>query len=273
MSISFGPYQHVTNGHLEYPSRLLIYESGDIRVTWVAFWKSVALLQFGTTVVFGAPVLWNNINQPDPNMRKLHAFIVCLIGAFPTMVLALITSPFVHKVFLQIPEYARRSRKDLMHFVRTLQLDPKGTANTKLEFETLRIFPFRKTTATFLHELRALPSGKLLFANFELVKSKEWAEQRREKGIFKRILEVLNEPRFKFYVKEGRFYTMKTKVPGVWEQVSQRIREQTAFERDERNVAKHNSRRAPVLRRPVRPAMANDAQVVLKRQTSRPSQR
>ena len=267
------PHQEVANEYLEYPSKLLIYESGDIRVTWVAFWKSVALLQFGTTVVFGAPVLWKNVNQPDPNIRRLHAFIVCLIGAFPTMVLALVTSPFVHKVFLQIPEYARRSRKDLMHFVRTLRVDPKGTANTKLEFETLRTFPFRKTTATFLHELRALPPGKLMFANFELVKSKEWAKQQGEKGTFRRILEILNEPRFKFYVKEGRFYTMKTKVPGVWEQVSQRIQEQTVFEKDEWNIAKHNARRATVLRKPMRPAMANDAQVVLKRQTSRSSQR
>lgn len=35
----------------------------------------MALLQFGTTLVFGVPLLWNNENQPDPNLRKAQAVL------------------------------------------------------------------------------------------------------------------------------------------------------------------------------------------------------
>ncbi|KAA8614427.1 hypothetical protein A1F94_010288 [Pyrenophora tritici-repentis] len=59
----------------KYPSRLLIYDAGDARTTWISFWKAMALLQFGTTLVFGVPPLWNNENQPDPNVRKMQAVL------------------------------------------------------------------------------------------------------------------------------------------------------------------------------------------------------
>jgi hypothetical protein len=59
----------------EYKSRLLIYDAGDTRTTWISFWKAMALLQFGTTLVFGVPPLWNNENQPDPNVRKMQAIL------------------------------------------------------------------------------------------------------------------------------------------------------------------------------------------------------
>lgn len=39
--------------------------------------------------------------------------------------------------------------------------------------------------------------------------------------------EVMNEPRFKFYVKEGKVYTIKTGVPGVWENIVRQIKSQT----------------------------------------------
>jgi hypothetical protein len=66
-------------------------------------------------------------------------------------------------------------------------------------------------------------------------------QRQREKGVFKRMMEVINEPRFKFYVKEGRLYTMKTGVPGVWEEVARRIQEQTA---DESERMKRESEKA-----------------------------
>jgi hypothetical protein len=59
----------------EYKSRLLIYDSGDARTTWITFWKAMALLEFGTTLVFGVPPLWKNENQPDPNVRKMQAVL------------------------------------------------------------------------------------------------------------------------------------------------------------------------------------------------------
>ncbi|KAF1914083.1 hypothetical protein BDU57DRAFT_521259 [Ampelomyces quisqualis] len=247
-----------------YSSRLLIYEAGDARLTWITFWKAVALLQCGTTLVFAVPPLWKNEIQPDPNLRKAQALLVGVLGTIPTLTLAYLTAPFVYQVFLQIPEHARRSRQDLMRFVTLLNAKPAATADTKLEFVTLRIFPFRKNTSNFLHELRALPPKKMRLANIEFPKSEEWAKRQREKGIFRRILEVISEPRYKFYVKEGRTYTIKTGVPGVWEEVAKRIQIQTDAERDDSQPA-HGMQRT-IVRKPVQRTILQEK---IKRQTAR----
>jgi hypothetical protein len=152
-----------------------------------------------------------------------------------------------------------------MHFANSLTTKPVATANTKLEFVTLRIFPFRKHTSAFVHELRALPPRKMRLANIELPKNDEWARRQRGKGIFKRMYEVISEPRYKFYVKEGRTYTMKTGVPGVWEQVASRIQEQTAAEEASSDQAK-NSKTRPVVRKPTQPTITQER---VKRQTAR----
>lgn len=195
--------------------------------------------------------------------------------------MAYVTAPFVHQVFLQIPDHARRSRHNLMNFARTLT-NPStaaSTANTKLEFVTLRIFPFRKTTSAFLHELRALPPMKFRLANIEIPKSDEWARRQREKGIWNRMLEVVAEPRYKFFVKEGKMFTQKTGVPGVWEEVAMRIKGQTNRAVKEESAATvgptgpRGMIRRPVVRGPVvlkRPAkVVEEARV--RRQTARSS--
>jgi hypothetical protein len=189
-----------------------------------------------------------------------------VLGTIPTLTLAYVTAPFTHQVFLQIPEYARRSRHDLLHFARTLTTKPIDTANLKLEFVTLRIFPFRKHTSAFLHELRALPPKKMRLANIELPKSDEWARRQREKGIFKRTYEVISEPRFKFYVKEGRLYTMKTGVPGVWEEVAKRIQEQTNSESRVLAAQARRGTQKPVVRKPLQSVTSQER---IKRQTAR----
>jgi hypothetical protein len=53
----------------------LIYDAGDARTTWISFWKAVALLQCGTTLVFAVPPLWQNENQPDANLRMTQAIL------------------------------------------------------------------------------------------------------------------------------------------------------------------------------------------------------
>ncbi|KAJ4383813.1 hypothetical protein N0V86_000656 [Didymella sp. IMI 355093] len=261
-----------------YKSRLLIYDAGDTRTTWVSFWKAMALLQFGTTLVFAVPPLWNNENQPDPNLRKAQAILVGVLGTIPTLTMAYVTAPFVHQVFLQIPEHARRSRHNLLLFARSLNnpATSASTANTKLEFVTLRIFPFRKNTTAFLHELRALPSKRFRLANLEIPKTEEWAQRQRAKGIWKRMLEVIAEPRYKFFVKEGKMFTAKTGVPGVWEEVAMRIRGQTSKAVKEENIAKSLNGPTGVVRRPAvrgpvvlkRPAKAVE-EARVRRQTAR----
>lgn len=89
----------------------------------------------------------------------------------------------------------------------------------------------------------------------------------------KRVLDVINEPRFKFYVKEGRLYTMKTKVPGVWEEVAERIRDQTVAEREEQE-RKSRDGAVVVARKPVVLAKRVSTPVLkvnerIKRQTTR----
>jgi hypothetical protein len=164
---------------------------------------------------------------------------------------------------LQLPESARHSRQGLMQFANTLISKPAATANTKLEFVTLRIFPFRKITSTFLHELRALPPKKLRLANIELPKSDAWAHRQREKGIFKRMYEVISEPRYKFYVKDGRTYTMRTGVPGVWEAVAERIQAQTI---ESKPQSKTGFRKPALALKASPPVIAKER---LKRQTAR----
>lgn len=156
-----------------------------------------------------------------------------------------------------------------MHFAKSIKVNQKATANTKLEFVTLRIFPFRKHTSAFLHELRALPPMKLRLANIELPKTEQWAERQRAKGVFKRMYDVINEPRFKFYIKEGRLYTMKTGVPGVWEEVAARIQDQTVAEEEYKRREIQGVKPPITAQKPaklVRPVI----RPVIKRQTSRP---
>lgn len=153
-----------------------------------------------------------------------------------------------------------------MNFAYALNSKPSATANTKLEFVTLRIFPFRKHTSAFVHELRALPPRKLRLANIELPKTEEWAKKQRNKGIFRRILEVISEPRYKFYVKEGRNYTMKTGAPGVWEEVAKRIQEQTNAEIQRAEDKHFPAKRPVIIRKSVQPVMTKDK---IRRQTSR----
>ena len=61
----------------------------------------------------------------------------------------------------------------------------------------------------------------------ERTKGPEWRKQQAQRAWWEKFLGVLNEPRFKFYVKEGRMYTQKTGVPEVWENVAKAIQKQS----------------------------------------------
>ena len=49
----------------------------------------MALLQFGTTLVFGVPPLWNNENQPDERVRKMQA----ITGKWTLLILGELSRP------------------------------------------------------------------------------------------------------------------------------------------------------------------------------------
>ncbi|KAF2110348.1 hypothetical protein BDV96DRAFT_200791 [Lophiotrema nucula] len=204
-----------------YDENFVIYDAGDLRTAWLAFWKGIALFQFGVVCVFLAPVAYHNENQPDPKQRLLQAGGVILLSIVPVAALSYLTSPFVKTIYLRLPSIARTSRPALIRWTQNLP------ANTEIEFTTLRAFPFKRNTAVLLKELRALPPQSWRFANLERVKGPEWRKEQKQRPWWEKFLGVLNEPRFKFYVKEGRLYTQKTGVPEVWENVARAIQKQS----------------------------------------------
>jgi hypothetical protein len=56
-----------------YPQTLCIYEAGDMRSTWVSFWKITILFQAVACTVVGAPMLYRNENQPNQSVRLFQA--------------------------------------------------------------------------------------------------------------------------------------------------------------------------------------------------------
>jgi hypothetical protein len=203
-----------------------------------------------------------------------------ILGAMPMLAMSYLTAPFVKRVALEIPESARRSRDALMNF------SQKMPGNTRLEFTTLRAFPFPRNTGMILSDLRTLSPQKGRLANIELPKSKEWRQNQKNKPIHLRFWEIIAEPRFKFYVKEGRNYTVTTGVPGVWENVAMTIQRQTLKDAADkvaaaakekmkatgsRNTASRRLARAVTPTIPVKPV--RPVAPKLKRQTSRPPPR
>jgi hypothetical protein len=193
---------------------------------------------------------------------------VIILGAIPMALMSYLTTPFVKRIAIQLPPFARQSRGHLMQFTSPATLPP----TTKLEFTTLRAFPKDRKTAVFLKELRALPKQWGRFANIERVTSEEWKAMQKEKPFWRRALEVLNEPRFKFYVKEGRNYTIKTGVPGVWENVAKAIQLQS--EAAAAGAGKKMGASGKTLMgvrdgKPIRPVPASREVKILKRQTAR----
>ncbi|KAF2279388.1 uncharacterized protein EI97DRAFT_430466 [Westerdykella ornata] len=208
--------------HKSYPEHLVVYNAGEFRLTMVAFWKAVAIFQFGVTSLILAPNLWWNENQPDETFRKMQAVGVFILGSIPPLILGYLTAPFVKTVAIRLPPHARRSHAALHQF--TSNTPPE----TLLEFTTLRIFPIQRKTTCFLFEMRALPHQWWRFANLERKITERLVTRRQKMSRWRRFLEVVNEPRFKFHVKEGRQFEAKTPAGvGVWRNIARQIRLQT----------------------------------------------
>jgi hypothetical protein len=106
-------------------------------------------------------------------------------------------------------------------------------------------------------------------------KTDAWRKRQAEKSWGTKFMEFVKEPRYKFYVKEGRTFTIRSGVPGVWEEVAKKIQEQTIMEAEGKETGVRGGRRSLVPARPVktdsdtrRPKVAS-----LRRQTSRTQSR
>lgn len=83
VSIPYYPKLFLTV-NAEYPAHLVIYNAGDMRSSFVSFFKATAIFQFGLVAVFLSPVLYHNEKQPDPNIRLLQA-VGCKFRASPCL--------------------------------------------------------------------------------------------------------------------------------------------------------------------------------------------
>ncbi|KAH7119827.1 hypothetical protein B0J11DRAFT_439602 [Dendryphion nanum] len=198
-----------------------------MRSSFVGFWKATAMFQFGVCAVFLAPILLHNENQPDQDVRFWQAVGVAAAGAIPMALMSYLTTPFVKRIAMEIPPWAQNSRPLLQRFATNLPPE------TRLEFTTLRAFPIERTTTVLAHELRALPSQRFRFANLERVRTQAQKERWAKMNLYRKGLEIVNEPRWKFYVKEGRSYTVPTGVPGVWEEIARVIQMRTQNEKND----------------------------------------
>ncbi|ORX97686.1 hypothetical protein BCR34DRAFT_577780 [Clohesyomyces aquaticus] len=210
-----------------YPECLCIYKAGDLRSGWVAFWKATAIFEFGCVFFFLSPQFYKAEEwEPREWVRNVYGVGITIIAALPMISLSYLTAPFVKRVNLHLPNaWARTNRRTLAAFSSSLP------PTTRLEFVTLRTFPFERTSTVQLSHLRALPSQWGRFANIRLLKP--WERPAREvemKRLWTRFVEAAREPRWKFYVKEGKAYTIMSGVPGVWEDVAKQVKRQTEEE-------------------------------------------
>jgi hypothetical protein len=132
------------------------------------------------------------------------------------------TAPFVNSVMLRLPPTARRTREAMLRYVQTLPKD------AELEFITARASGFKKTTVVRLSEMHVLPPRRFGFANFIRVLPAWQKKLDAQKSVFQKVVDVLSETRNKFYVKDDRAASKRSRAPGVWELVAKQIEQNGA---------------------------------------------
>lgn len=133
------------------------------------------------------------------------------------------TSPWVKQIRIKLPPYARRSRGVLMRFANNIPPD------TRLEIQTLRVIPFKRTDTVFITELQSLPrtffTGIRWFSNLKRIKTDAWRERQRHKSMWSKWVAFMNEPRWQFSTSK---VNEAKDAPGMWEIMMEGIKERTA---------------------------------------------
>lgn len=206
-----------------FPERLLIYNAGTGKTTWIAFSKlsTVVFFAFGCLVI--APRL-----HAHPEAPWWAAPATILLTPLPLLLTATLTSPFVNSIYLHLPAYARSSRSLLVRFAANPPPD------TLLDIRTVRLNGLWKTTGTAVSELRAVPRRGLLgLANVERVPRaarKGGAEAKKgekKKGVVQRIVSLFVEPRRRFYINAAEG-ARRSAEPGVVELVMKAVEANSA---------------------------------------------
>ncbi|KAF4540878.1 60s ribosomal protein l6-1 [Lasiodiplodia theobromae] len=222
---------------LLFPERLLIYNAGTGKTTWVAFTKlgTIVLFAFGCLVI--APRLHYH---PDTPWWAAPAAI--LLAPVPLLLTTALTSPFVNSIYLHLPLYARQSRQLLHRFAAS------PPADALLDVRTVRLNGFWKTTGTAVGELRPLPPRGFLggLANVERVprvavekkkkdagkggkegeeKKKLWDVDGDKRGLLQRFAALFVEPRRRFYINPAEG-SRRSAEPGVIELIMKAVEKQ-----------------------------------------------
>ncbi|KAH7058842.1 hypothetical protein B0J12DRAFT_651717 [Macrophomina phaseolina] len=215
-----------------FPERLLIYNAGTGKTTWIAFTKlsTVVFFAFGCLVI--APRL-----HAHPESPWWAAPAAILLTPLPLLLTTTLTAPFVNSIYLHLPAYARSSRALLARFAANPPPD------TLLDIRTIRLNGFWKTTGTTVSELRILPKRRLGLANVERVPARisgnavlkakggvagEGQKGRKEKkGLLQRIVAVFVEPRRRFYINAAEG-SRRSAEPGVVEMVMKAVEANSA---------------------------------------------
>ncbi|GME41450.1 hypothetical protein GTA08_BOTSDO12804 [Neofusicoccum parvum] len=197
-----------------YPERLLIYNAGTGKTTWIAFTKlgTIIFFAFGCLVI--APRL-----HAHPESPWWAAPAAIALTPLPLLITATATSPFVNSIYMHLPHYARSSRQILHRFASSPPPD------TRLDIRTVRLNGLWKTTGTTVSELRSLPRRGLGLANLERVPkaaAARAAKGKGRKGLVQRIAGVFVKPRRRFYVNAAEG-SRRSAEPGVVELVMKAV--------------------------------------------------
>ncbi|OMP81651.1 hypothetical protein BK809_0002644, partial [Diplodia seriata] len=204
-----------------FPERLLIYNAGTGKTTWIAFTKlgTVVFFAFGCLVI--APRL-----HAHPDSPWWAAPAAILLTPLPLIITAALTSPFVNSIYLHLPHYARQSRPLLHRFAAAPPPD------SLLDIRTVRLNGFWKTTGTTVGELRVLPPRRGFWhglANVERVPRVANANgkvmKKEKKGLLQRFATLFVEPRRRFYINPAEG-SRRSKEPGVVELVMKAVEKQ-----------------------------------------------
>ena len=127
------------------------------------------------------------------------------------------SSPFVKSINVKVPLAARRSKETLLAWARSAPL------STPIELVTMRLIGLPKHTTVKLGDLRTLPAKFGRIANFEAVKSP--GQTNKGSSDWRKSLGFLGEPRNKFYITTSVNDTRRSRAPGVWEVLREKIRQ------------------------------------------------
>lgn len=127
------------------PERLLIFHAGTGRTVFVGALKVTTIFLFSATLLFIAPTLYN-----DPEQPSWVAPTVVGASAVPLIYVMYHASPFVAYVHIKLPIFARRSREQLLKWAQSIP------SNTEVEMTTIKSYGSLRTTRMPISELRPI---------------------------------------------------------------------------------------------------------------------